>query len=153
MECCRGSQFDAKWPPVGQCPLAHALTRGTRGRGTASVNRSLIGSEVAGDHSGVVTDLSRRTLSNDRPGFETIHTIADAQNKRRVVLNQEYRCTKLALNATMSGPNASVSRCAKAAVGSSRHSTGALRARRPASSTIRRVPVDSVMVSPVSQTE
>ena len=43
---------------------------------------------------------------------------------------------------TISGPNASVSRCATPAVGSSRHSTRAPTASNPPSSTIRRVPVD-----------
>ena len=43
----------------------------------------------------------------------------------------------------MSGPNASLSRCAMPAVGSSRHSTLRADAIRQASSTIRRVPVDS----------
>ena len=40
------------------------------------------------------------------------------------------------------GPKASVSRWATPAVGSSRQSKRASRARRPASSTMRRVPVD-----------
>ena len=111
----------------------------TRRRGTAPVIRWLIGSQVAGDHSGVVTDLVGAPSATTDP-FETIHTIADAQNKRRIMLikvtmhragaeryNERTECLGIALRQSGNG-----------LVG---HGAGAF-GKEAGEFSVRRVPVD-----------
>ena len=76
-----------------------------------------------------MTSGSLRTSSGvpsliTRPGLEAVHAVADPHDERHVVLDHEQARVELRRGcAASSGPNASLSRCAMPAVGSSRHST------------------------------
>ena len=69
--------------------------------------------------------------------------VGDGQDERKVVLDDDQRGGQLGLQSFDQRTKASASRCATPAVGSSRQMTRGATARSAASSTIRRVPVES----------
>ena len=77
--------------------------------------------EVGRDDQRVVTNLFRAALGDHPARFEAVDAVADLHHERHVVLDEQHRGVELAPDLRrMSGPNASVSRCASPAVGSSR---------------------------------
>ena len=101
----------------------------------------LVGSQVTRNHRIILPDLLWGPSAMTMPDSKR-RPIRDAHDQRHVVLDHHDRRIKFGLIRRISGPNASVSRCATPPVGSSSSSTCASTASRLPSSTIRRVPVD-----------
>ena len=131
------------------CQERLGIRDGERGRtlvsggcAAASDDGALIGTEVARDDLGVVADFPGMPLGDHVPGFEAVDPSEMPMIRFMSCSISNTEADSSFLMEVMSGPKASVSRCASPPVGSSRQSTLAFRAKSPASSTTRRVPVE-----------
>ena len=79
--------------------LSRTTTPGSLARRVAALDRAVVGAEVRRDDARVVADLAGRALGDDRARLEAVDPVADRQDQRQVVLDDDERGVELLLHA------------------------------------------------------
>ena len=95
------------------------------------------------DHERVGAHVGGRAFGDDAPGFEAVHAVADRQDQRQVVLDDDERGVELGLDALDQRAERLGLALGDAGGGLVEADHPGATASSAASSTMRRVPVDS----------